>query len=62
MLGLGYSVGTGPEGIKAEVIVVKSFDELDKRASEVRSNILLPILSLMIFVLWSIEIVSLFLR
>ena len=35
VLGLGYSTGTGSEGIKAEVIVVKSFDELDKRASEV---------------------------
>ena len=40
MLGLGYSIGTGPDGIKAEVIVVKSFDELDKRASEVSTDIL----------------------
>ena len=35
MLSLGYSIGTGPEGITAEVIVVKTFDELEARADEV---------------------------
>ena len=35
MLGLGYSVGTGAGGITAEAIVVKTFDELDKKASDV---------------------------
>jgi hypothetical protein len=35
MLGLGYSIGTGPQGITAEVIVVRSFDELKARRSEV---------------------------
>lgn len=39
MLGLGYSVGTGPNGIKAEVIVVRSFDELETRAAEVPGKI-----------------------
>lgn len=39
MLGLGYSIGTGPAGITADVIVVKSFDELQARASEVPGKI-----------------------
>lgn len=39
MLGLGNSVGTPPEGIMAEAIVVRTFDELEARASEVRGKI-----------------------
>ena len=31
MLGLGNSVGTGPDGVQAEVLVVHSFNELDER-------------------------------
>ncbi|XP_065524725.1 carboxypeptidase Q isoform X5 [Lathamus discolor] len=39
ILGLGSSVGTPPEGITAEVIVVGSFDELHKRAQEAKGKI-----------------------
>ena len=34
MVGLGRSVGTRPEGITAEAIVVKDFAELDERCDE----------------------------
>ena len=37
LLGLGSSVGTTPDGITAEVLVVQSFDELQERAAEVFS-------------------------
>lgn len=41
MLGLGGSVGTGPAGITAEVLVVHSFDELARRKSEAVGKIVL---------------------
>ncbi|MBB4638602.1 M28 family metallopeptidase [Longimicrobium terrae] len=41
MLGLGGSVGTAAEGVEAEVMVVGSFDELTRRASEARGKIVL---------------------
>ncbi|HVY38696.1 MAG TPA: M20/M25/M40 family metallo-hydrolase [Polyangia bacterium] len=41
LLGLGTSVGTPPEGITAEVLVVTSFDELARRAAEARGKIVL---------------------
>jgi carboxypeptidase Q len=39
MLGLGDSVGTAPEGVQADVVVVHSFEELDARAAQVRGTI-----------------------
>lgn len=39
MLGLGGSVGTPPEGIRAEVLVVGSFEELEERAAEAEGKI-----------------------
>ncbi|HVF57558.1 MAG TPA: M28 family metallopeptidase [Pyrinomonadaceae bacterium] len=41
MLGLGNSVGTPPEGITAEVVVVRNFDELDALGEKVRGKIVL---------------------
>jgi carboxypeptidase Q len=41
MLGLGGSVGTPPEGITAEVMVVASFEELAQRAAEAKGKIVL---------------------
>ncbi|XP_041376547.1 carboxypeptidase Q-like [Gigantopelta aegis] len=40
MLGLGGSIGTPPEGITAEALVVRSFDELKKRSSEAKGKII----------------------
>lgn len=41
MLGLGGSVGTPAGGITAEVLVVSSFEELNRRAGEARGKIVL---------------------
>ena len=39
MLGLGNSVGTPPEGLEAEVLLVKSFEELEARSAEAKGRI-----------------------
>ena len=41
MLGLGGSIGTAPEGITADVMVVSSFDELEDRSDEAKGKIVL---------------------
>ncbi|MCH2450511.1 MAG: M28 family metallopeptidase [Gracilimonas sp.] len=41
MLGLGGSIATPEEGISAEVIVVKSFEELEKVSDQVKGKIVL---------------------
>jgi carboxypeptidase Q len=41
MLGLGGSVATPAGGIEADVLVVKSFDELNRRASEANGKVVL---------------------
>lgn len=41
MLGLGGSVGTPPNGIEADVLVVKDYKDLDARAAEAKGRIVL---------------------
>jgi carboxypeptidase Q len=41
MLGLGNSVGTPAAGIEADLIVVKNWEELDRRAADVKGKIVL---------------------
>jgi carboxypeptidase Q len=41
MLGLGNSVGTPPDGIEADVLVVRNFSELDAAADRVKGKIVL---------------------
>jgi carboxypeptidase Q len=41
MLSLGGSVGTPPDGIAGEVVVVRSYEELEARAGEARGKIVL---------------------
>ena len=41
MLGLGGSVATPPAGIEADVVVVRSYDELAQRAHQVKGKIVL---------------------
>lgn len=41
MLGLGNSVGTPPEGIESELVIVKSFDDLEARAAEIKGKLVL---------------------
>ena len=41
LLGLGMSVGTPPEGLEAELLVVASFAELERRGAEARGRIVL---------------------
>ncbi len=41
MLGLGGSIGTGPEGITAQVLVVKDTNELWQKAGEAKGSIVL---------------------
>jgi carboxypeptidase Q len=41
MLGLGNSVGTPPEGIEAEIVIVHSFEELDAARDRIKGRIVL---------------------
>lgn len=41
VLGLGGSVGTPADGVTAEVMIVKSFEDLDARAAEAKGRIVL---------------------
>lgn len=54
ILGLGTSIGTAPEGLQAEVLVVKSFDELNAKAKLVFSYALSSCLLLLVLLILSI--------
>ena len=41
MLGLGDSIGTPPDGLQADVIAIRSFEELETRSAQVRGRIVL---------------------
>jgi carboxypeptidase Q len=41
MLGLGNSIGTPPQGVEAELLIVRSFQELDAAGPRVRGRIVL---------------------
>lgn len=41
ILGLGSSVGTPPEGITADAVVVRTFDELDEQGSNLQGKIVI---------------------
>jgi carboxypeptidase Q len=41
MLGLGGSIATGPQGLRAEVLTVHSFNELDARGAQAEGKIVL---------------------
>ena len=41
LLGLGNSVGTPPEGIEGDVVIVKSFEDLEAKGDAVRGRIVL---------------------
>jgi carboxypeptidase Q len=41
MSGLGLSDGTGPDGIEAEILAVRDFEELEQRAAEAAGKIVL---------------------
>ncbi len=41
MLGLGFSEGTGPDGIEAEILAVRDWEEFESRAEEAAGKIVL---------------------
>ena len=41
MLGLGNSVGTPPDGVEGELLVVRSFEELEAAGARVKGKIVL---------------------
>jgi hypothetical protein len=51
MLGLIYSVGTPPEGILAEALVVTSFDDLTEKASLVQVGLMTSVHSSFVILL-----------